>query len=576
MSLAALIANSRGAQQAAVPTTFVDLRGKKALIIDDSSAMRAMLRQVVTNMGVTSIDMSDTVADALFKVGKMGRQYDFILCDYILGDGKDGQQLLEEMRHRKLLPYRTVFIMVTAEAGYERVVNAVELAPDDYLIKPFSGDKLMGRLMEQIMKKALLAKLSYFMDAGEHQEAVAEADRLLAAQRKHIFEILRLKCEALMELHKLDDAYSIYTEILAEKQIPWARFGLARIEHLRNNLPVAEQLLENLISDAPRYTVAYDLLSEVKHDMENHQGAQEILHKGVALSPRNLRRNRKLGAAALLNGDLDTADKALTAVVQHGAHSSLLEAADYVNLARCSIAKGSTATALKQAAQGIEKFPDDKALKAANMFLQAQDLQAKGKGGEAQAIAKDAIALMDAIRQEEATIPPEMTLLGVEACLKAGLQAEASAMANDMLSEQQKQLGELRAATITAINQSFKSAGVEPDSEEMLRRTREEMAQINNQAVRMVQEGKLREAMELFKQAASGKSAQPVAILNAARAMLMVLDQHGWDDSIARELVYMLNRAKDKEPDSPKLAAMRTQWANVQRKYHTSVSDELL
>jgi hypothetical protein len=45
------------------------------------------------------------------------------MCDYNLGsDRKDGQQTLEEMRSCNHIPLETVFIMVTAETNYEKVV----------------------------------------------------------------------------------------------------------------------------------------------------------------------------------------------------------------------------------------------------------------------------------------------------------------------------------------------------------------------------------------------------------------------------------------------------------------------
>ena len=43
-------------------------------------------------------------------------------------------------------------MMVTGEQSYEQVVSAVELVPDDYIIKPFSPDKLVLRL-DRIMAK---------------------------------------------------------------------------------------------------------------------------------------------------------------------------------------------------------------------------------------------------------------------------------------------------------------------------------------------------------------------------------------------------------------------------------------
>ncbi len=543
-----------------------DMRGKRALILDDSQTMRQALRLNVQNIGVTSIDLSDTVHDALFKLVKQGREYDFILCDYLLGDDKDGQQFLEELRHRKILPYRTVFIMVTAERGYERVVNAVELAPDDYLLKPFSSEVLLQRLFYQIQKKAYLVKLSRAMDAQAYDQALQEADALLENQVPYPFEIRRLKAEALLELHQLEAAHSLYTALLSERNLPWAKFGLARIAHMRNNLPQAEEVLENLLAEAPAYTAAYDLLSDVKHELNNHAGAQLTLAKGVSVSPRNLKRNRRLGAAALLNGDLDTANKALAAVIEHGKHSALLDPVDFINQSRCSLARGDFEAAARQAEAGQSRFPGDKVMTAAAYFVHSQGAEIAADPAKAQALVRDGLALVAEAR-EEGEVPAEVVIAGVDACLGAKLEQLATDIANQLLADQQRRMGDMRAATLTAINQSFKAAGANDVSEALLQKTREEMAQINNRAVSLVESGQTREAMTLFKQAAAGKSASPVAIQNAIRATLMVLEKESWDDELARDVVYLLNRARDKEPNSSKIQALQTQWEAVQKKH---------
>ncbi|MBK7425122.1 MAG: response regulator [Propionivibrio sp.] len=63
--------------------------------------------------------------------------FDIIFSDYQLEDGRDGQQLLEELRQKHLISLSTVFMVITAERAYHNVVSLAELAPDDYLIKPF-------------------------------------------------------------------------------------------------------------------------------------------------------------------------------------------------------------------------------------------------------------------------------------------------------------------------------------------------------------------------------------------------------------------------------------------------------
>jgi hypothetical protein len=58
------------------------------------------------------------------------KQFDLVLCEYDLEGGQDGQQLLEDLRHHKLISLATMFFMVTAEGDYGKVVSAAELAPD--------------------------------------------------------------------------------------------------------------------------------------------------------------------------------------------------------------------------------------------------------------------------------------------------------------------------------------------------------------------------------------------------------------------------------------------------------------
>ena len=53
---------------------------------------------------------------------------------------------LEDLRHHKLVSLATMFFMVTAEGDYCKDVSAAELAPTDYILKPFTADRLLERI----------------------------------------------------------------------------------------------------------------------------------------------------------------------------------------------------------------------------------------------------------------------------------------------------------------------------------------------------------------------------------------------------------------------------------------------
>ena len=129
----------------------VDYRKLKFLVIDDQPAARDSLRICAQSMGAFSVEFSVGYQDAISRI--RARTPDIILCDYELSEDRSGQQLLEELRRQGMLPEETVFMMVTAEQSYEQVVAAVELVPDDYIIKPFSPDRLKFRLDRVLRRK---------------------------------------------------------------------------------------------------------------------------------------------------------------------------------------------------------------------------------------------------------------------------------------------------------------------------------------------------------------------------------------------------------------------------------------
>jgi DNA-binding response OmpR family regulator len=99
-----------------------------------------------------------------------------VLCDYNLGDGMDGQELLEALRKTGSLPLSTIWIMITGERKYERVVAAAEMAPDDYILKPFNSNLLLTRMNNAHKRKMYLAPAHELLEKGNrsrHQHLAA-------------------------------------------------------------------------------------------------------------------------------------------------------------------------------------------------------------------------------------------------------------------------------------------------------------------------------------------------------------------------------------------------------------------
>jgi DNA-binding NarL/FixJ family response regulator len=132
------------------------------LIIDDFENFRVSMRQILQSFGV---DKVETVSNGNAAIQLCTYEhFDVVLCDYNLGAGKNGQHILEELRHRKLLKRSSLFLMVTAETSKEMVMGAREYQPDAYLAKPVNRAMRENRLGSLIAQRYALLPINKEVD----------------------------------------------------------------------------------------------------------------------------------------------------------------------------------------------------------------------------------------------------------------------------------------------------------------------------------------------------------------------------------------------------------------------------
>ena len=215
------------------------LTKKRVLIVDRHSPARDSLRLMLGALGVTLVHGAGNSAEVIRQV--KANRFDIVLSDFVLDDGRDGQQLLEELRHAHLIPLSTVYLIITSERGYTNVVSMAELAPDDYLIKPFTGEQLQARLIKAIYKKHVLRKIYEQIERGSLHEAIAACDRVIQQQPLYMYDALRFKGELLNTLGRTAEAEEVFRRVLEGRVVPWGKMGLATALRDRGALDEAEE-----------------------------------------------------------------------------------------------------------------------------------------------------------------------------------------------------------------------------------------------------------------------------------------------------------------------------------------------
>jgi response regulator RpfG family c-di-GMP phosphodiesterase len=143
---AAVEKSDSAARAPANPSTFAP--AVRVLIVDDDLALRTILSVMLTH------------ADFLCRTAACGEEVLRLLAsdptDVVISDlrmpGISGMDLLIEVRKR--YP-RLAFLMVTGEDETRVGVRAMQLGADDYLLKPFDADVVLGSLHRALQKKKL-------------------------------------------------------------------------------------------------------------------------------------------------------------------------------------------------------------------------------------------------------------------------------------------------------------------------------------------------------------------------------------------------------------------------------------
>ena len=114
----------------------------KALIIDDSRAMRSILRRIITNLGFESFEAGDG-QQALDQLNA-GLLPELCLIDWNM-PVMDGYTFITQVRSNPAWRNITL-MMVTTESEQSQIVKALAAGAHEYVIKPFTPDAIEEKL----------------------------------------------------------------------------------------------------------------------------------------------------------------------------------------------------------------------------------------------------------------------------------------------------------------------------------------------------------------------------------------------------------------------------------------------
>jgi tetratricopeptide (TPR) repeat protein len=518
------------------------LNQSTALVIDDFPSMRTMIMGFLKSMGLTRLSNAGSAKDALTLLSQ--QKFDIVICDYNLGHGQNGQQILEAARHKGYIGYSTIWVMVTAEKTMDMFMGAAETKPDDYLLKPVTEALLESRLNKLIEKKQALEPIELAVCAKDYLKALSHCNAMLQIPSGTSQDAQRIKSELLMEMGDFQNAKVFFEHLLAARSTSWARTGLGKVQFMNKEYEAARNSFQAVLKENKMYLEAADWLAKTLDVLGEPQLAQQVLNDAMALSPNAVARQQRLADCALKNGDLKLAQSAYEKAIKLGEHSVHKNAGAYAGLAKTLTARDEPETALKVLGDSRTAFKDDPAALLQTAVAESMAYQQMGEPEKASKALAEAESLAAAQPEfSDAGIALDMASL----MLQQGDKDKAMALLAGVVKNNHENPGVLQ-----QVEGVFAAAGMQEEGGALIKQASQEVVSINNQGVKLANEGKFEEGITLIRQAVSAMPNNDLMLTNLCGMLIGLMNRAGKNAEMVAEARALLERVGRINPANKK------------------------
>ena len=288
----------------------------RALVVDGHGTARQMLAAQLRTMGASQVVQCAKALEA--RQHAANRPFEIVLCEQRLGDGTLGQDLIDDLRQRRLITLSTIVMVLSANSSYPVVAEAAELAIDGFLIKPYSLGDLEDRLLAAFQRKDALRDIALAIDRNDHTAALALCQQRFQARGPYWTQAARVGAELAIRLERLPLATEMFNAVIEDKAVPWARLGIARVMDASGKDTAAVSTIKNLLGSHPTYADAYDVLGRIYTDRGDYAAAADTFRRAVEVTPHSVARNQKYGILVYYTGNQGESMKILSQVVERG------------------------------------------------------------------------------------------------------------------------------------------------------------------------------------------------------------------------------------------------------------------
>jgi two-component system, chemotaxis family, chemotaxis protein CheY len=120
----------------------------RVLVVDDFATMRKIIKNVLKQINIDNVVEAENGKHALSVI--RSDNIEFIISDWIMPE-MTGIEFLRACKEDEVIK-NIPFVMVTAEAQKDSVLEAIKSGVDNYIVKPFTPEKLKDVISKTLAK----------------------------------------------------------------------------------------------------------------------------------------------------------------------------------------------------------------------------------------------------------------------------------------------------------------------------------------------------------------------------------------------------------------------------------------
>lgn len=275
---------------------------KRILIVEDQRPFLMLLRGLLNSMGATDVVICGNADQAVASCRK--HKFDIVIADLHLGnEKKNGFELIEELRVRKLVKPSTILLIISADSARPVVLGSIERRPDDYIVKPFSQAQLKSRLQRAWVKRQYMLPIYSAILDDNWDNAITQA-QLLASEstplQRHVNQLL---VELYWHIADYPKALALIEKYITKKTPLWAQVAQGKTLNYLQRFEEAQAVAVSILSSNRFSAEAYDILAEAQNNLDKGDEAIDAIKQAIKISPYSLQRHLTACNIAKQNND---------------------------------------------------------------------------------------------------------------------------------------------------------------------------------------------------------------------------------------------------------------------------------